>query len=773
MGHTSNPGVSPFSLSNSSLETESVLSRQSAGNGGTSTQLLVDQIVSDFVQNASDWKAVAAMTVGGLAYRAGRAGVSSAMASRGFALAGLPLSVGVGLGAEVSAFEITHRALHSLPGEAGAKSSGSLWSFSGAGGLKEGWVSSFVTFGLLKGFGGLARGQNVLLQHAFQDAGMVLGQQWLAERGIGPKPEGTLAERFLKAEATNLQLGAAMALGHALVPPLGLASMPGDFNIDRPFSDGRKGESFFSEFIPQKKLAWEGFIVMSERDPYAPGGKTNGTGDVPIPSSSTPDPLIGQVIENRYQIEAVIGAGGMGKVYRGISLHLNQAPVAIKVLHANMASPEHVERFRLEARLASSVRNPHIIEVKDVGQLQDGSVYLVMEYLEGSPLSSLVKSKKPVPVPRLVSIARQIAVGLGAAHRQGVVHRDLKPGNIHLVSGEDGKDFVKILDFGIAKALNSTEADLTLSGQLLGTPRYMSPEQASGKPVDARSDVYSFGVLLYKMATGRTPFEGEDIAILMAHQFQAPTPIREINPLPQEVPAALEALIMKCLAKSPADRYASMEEVVAELDRLESRRTTGASVVNVNSAELAETQGASGKSRWTLLLALGGLGGAAAAAALLARERLKFVPPSSPTLPTPSLLPVPVLSASGLFVAPTVSAAPIPLRPVVVSASPSSSSVPLPGPAVKKVELVINPPDAQVFQGSQELKRPFRVEFDKGKAVELEIRHKGFRSRKVQLNDASTDRVSIYLEPIVQTLPPVESPVPRPVPKDDDDEDNQ
>ena len=269
----------------------------------------------------------------------------------------------------------------------------------------------------------------------------------------------------------------------------------------------------------------------------------------------------GSLFAGRYQIIEELGHGGMGRVYKALDIELNEK-VALKLLKPEVSADEEaIERFRNELKMARQISHKNICRMFHLAKEQD-NYYITMEYIPGEDLKRLVRKVGQMPLGRTVSIARQICEGLVEAHALGIVHRDLKPQNIMVDEGGN----VRIMDFGIARSLLSK--GLTGAGVMIGTPEYMSPEQVEGKPVDQRSDIYSLGIMLYEMATGRVPFEGDTpFTIGVKHKSEQPRDPRELNPL---LPVEFSALILRCLAKDKESRYQSARELLTELTRIES-----------------------------------------------------------------------------------------------------------------------------------------------------------------------------------------------------------
>jgi serine/threonine-protein kinase len=293
------------------------------------------------------------------------------------------------------------------------------------------------------------------------------------------------------------------------------------------------------------------------------------------------DPLLGTTIDGRYKLEKVLGQGGMGVVYAAQHVVLGKR-LAIKILKSDVSKDQEIiARFRQEAQSASAIGSQHIIDISDFGQLPDGSTYFVMELLDGQELTKAIENERPIPPERVLHIAKQLCDALGAAHERGIVHRDMKPDNVFLIKRGNDKDFVKVLDFGIAK-VGGASSKLTRAGQVFGTPHYMSPEQCSGQAVDHRTDIYAVGVILYEMSVGRVPFDADNLmGILTKHIYEQPIPPHTLPP-PVNVPAGLEAIILKCLAKQADARYQSMAEVRADLETFERGHTPNAVVEAVD-----------------------------------------------------------------------------------------------------------------------------------------------------------------------------------------------
>jgi tRNA A-37 threonylcarbamoyl transferase component Bud32 len=465
--------------------------------------------------------------------------------------------------------------------------------------------------------------------------------------------------------------------------------------------------------------------------------------DIPPPADIAPpeerpvgskDPYIGTTFDHRYKIQKLLGEGGMGFVYLARHKVIDKK-VAVKVLRVEMAKDREIlDRFLQEAKAASSIGNPHIIDISDFGDLPDGSTYFVMEYLEGKSLGDLVDSTNQLSVERICHIARQMADGLAAAHERGIIHRDLKPDNIFLIQRGADPDFIKILDFGIAKVTGSaTDTKLTKAGAVFGTPHYMSPEQAAGAPIDHRADIYALGVMLYELTSGQLPFNADNfMGILTQHMYKAPVPIRALVPSPA-CPPSLEAVILKCLSKKQEARYQSMEELGADLQRIESggvplavaemmARSGGFNVpadyFNQPTAIVPATPPVPQK-KWSRLV---WSAGAAVAVGLVTTILVisNIVTGSPPPKASPSATP---------------QAAP----PATASAAPVE-------PKKNAVVIAATPMVAMGYRDDKPFKLPSSIDVEEGKTVSIEIRAEGYETAKIDLDGKETSK-TVELKP--------------------------
>jgi tRNA A-37 threonylcarbamoyl transferase component Bud32 len=453
-------------------------------------------------------------------------------------------------------------------------------------------------------------------------------------------------------------------------------------------------------------------VLMPEQDDSVPPPPND---DEPPsrPSMMEADELVGQLVDARYRVESVLGIGSMGIVY--VARHLTVGKrVALKVLRQQFVQDAEVtQRFAAEATAATAIGNAHIVDTLDFGKLQNGSAYQVMEFLEGQMLSEALRAQPRMPLERILNIARQVAEGLGAAHEAGIVHRDLKPDNVFLVDREQNHDFVKILDFGIAK-FGVGQNDLTHAGAVFGTPNYMAPEQALGKATSAGTDIYALGVILYELASGAVPFQGESpIAVLTRHATEQPEPLSRRA---KGTPPRFQKLVQRCLEKEPSDRFPSMLALIEELDAV-------AAGIELPPAVLT------------------------AAEALAEEEDREVIAALHSKRSNPAVVSVLVLAGlvgaafggfklheAGLEPRASASAAAAPAPPQAAAEDDKAEAE-----KTLDVALVLFPLDAHVVVGDHDLgAMPVTVKVPTGHTVSAEIRRDGYWTRKLKLDGTKT-----------------------------------
>ncbi|AKT38039.1 uncharacterized protein CMC5_021800 [Chondromyces crocatus] len=547
---------------------------------------------------------------------------------------------------------------------------------------------------------------------------------------------------------------------HPGVPRAAMGSSPG---IPRPGSDpgAPRAPMASSPGIPRPG-------VESESDEYHLGNRADavtimGPPPEPEPSIEIPppaelddqrqpgarDPYIGTTFDHRYKIERLLGEGGMGFVYLARHKVIDKK-VAVKVLRAELARDEEIfERFVQEARAASSVGNPHIVDVSDFGDLPDGSKYFVMEYLEGLSLSQIIDGTGEIEIDLIYKVGLQMADGLAAAHSGGIVHRDLKPDNVYIVPRGKDPQFVKILDFGIAKVTTDAESRLTRAGAVFGTPHYMSPEQAAGAPIDQRTDIYSMGVMLYELASRQLPFTADNfMGILTQHMYKAPVAPRALLSGPgQTCPPSLEAIILKCLSKKPESRYQSMAELREDIEAARAgsvpkavpemmARSGGFNVPQdyfkpktapPTDAPPPSVAAPNRFPRWAWIAAVAAVLGVGAAVAASLGGTQAAGGADLPAAPPPEKTTVATLPSA-------------PEPQPTIEPSPTSDSVQISPVTRVTVALNATPKSAVAYVAGVAYQLPTRIEVQEGKPITVEVRAEGYVSQMIQLDGVETKR---------------------------------
>ena len=377
-------------------------------------------------------------------------------------------------------------------------------------------------------------------------------------------------------------------------------------------------------------------------------------------SSGPTQDLVGQVLADRYHIMKKLGEGGMGQVYLAEHVKMGRRS-AIKVMNPSMVhDPEAVARFNREAANASRISDAHVCAIYDFGETPDGLIYLAMEFIEGEPLTELIREEGALPVARAADIAIQVAAALQAAHDLGIVHRDLKPDNIMLTRSRDGADAVKVVDFSLAKAVGGEGGGqkVTRTGLVVGTPEFMSPEQLSGDKLDGRSDVYSLGLVLFNMLTGTLPFPADSVQEAMIKRLtDEPAELIEVRP-DLHFPPGLQQTLDTALARSPVDRYQSAAKLAHDLASVTglARADGGAALPSTltggdDKTELIEPVRARTRSRVPIIVGVLVLLGAAGAVVTIGRtvkqtnsapaaDTAQRIAPSPPPVDTATRVPV-------------------------------------------------------------------------------------------------------------------------------------
>jgi len=444
-------------------------------------------------------------------------------------------------------------------------------------------------------------------------------------------------------------------------------------------------------------------------------------------SEPTADRNLGRVLAGQFRIDALLGQGGMGMVYRGVQLSVNRA-VAIKLITGSAPNQaELVMRFRREAEATARLSHPNTVRLFDFGVTESQELYMVMELLAGSDLSVHLQEDQALPLAEALQITRQVLQALGEAHALGVVHRDLKPGNVFLARVHGGEIVAKVMDFGIAGIEQARETQkLTMTGAVMGTPAYMSPEQAQGLAVDARSDLYSLGVMLFEMLTGRPPFEADTVvSLLLAHVTKAPPRLAEVRAdFPQLV--AAQSLLDQLLAKTPEQRFANAAAALAAVDALASGTSMPPNHPQLRSSGVAHAP-------------------TAFATATSPQTPLGWtVSQASPR--TKSSTPRNAALALGAAVLLLVGLAAWRMRAPAAAPTSALAKAAEPQTVLRSVTIASYPKGASVLLGDAELgKTPYTLQFKH--ATELKIALAGYAPQSITVDDNSDTNLAIELVP--------------------------
>jgi len=452
----------------------------------------------------------------------------------------------------------------------------------------------------------------------------------------------------------------------------------------------------------------------------------------PRTARSTEDNYLGTTIAERYKVLSKLGEGGMGVVYLAEHVFIEKK-VAVKILSEDFARKgDLVARFMQEAKAASKIGHENIIDITDFGETASGSVFFVMEFLDGHDLAHHIRNDGPMPLSRVRFIMNQVCRALGAAHGKGIIHRDLKPENIYLINREGRPDFVKILDFGIAKvsSLDEGGARLTRTGMIFGTPEYMSPEQARGDRPDHRVDIYAAGCILYEMLTGDVPFHAETfMGVLTKHMFEAPEAPTVRAPQAGVTPE-IEAVVLKALAKDRDQRFQTMKEMAVAIEA-----SAGGDPENAWGSEASDVN----------LSVRGDASQPFRTARPATLQRPSATPPPGtepPIAPAKSRAPL-ILSVLAILALAGVGGwyglrkPPAPAKPVVpvVAVKPAPKVTPLPVAPPSQISIASTPADADVFNGPEKLgSTPLKLSLKSDLApFEVTLKKRGYKDQKLRI----------------------------------------